>query len=188
MLRNPVVRASCFWDSISSLPHSERGQATQGIRDRIKTRVHESVKVIGKWLGGVVGGYFTYHAVPDNLRRLESFCNEVIRIWLRALRRRSQRHRMRWTRFKHLTNMYCHRPACNTHIRQNALAVLPEARARCVNCACRDLCGARGAIRVPTATQAVLHNQRTAEWPNLACGSVYIRPLDAAQRQRPICI
>jgi RNA-directed DNA polymerase len=76
------------------------------IRDRIKRRMHEPVKVIGQWLSGVVRGYFNYHAVPDNLRRLESFRNEVIRIWLRALRRRSQRHRMPWNRFKHLVNMY----------------------------------------------------------------------------------
>lgn len=76
------------------------------IRDRVKRRMHEPVKVIGKWLGGVVRGYFNYHAVPDNLRRLESFRDEVIRIWLRALRRRSQRHRMPWNRFKYLANMY----------------------------------------------------------------------------------
>ena len=76
------------------------------IRDRVKRRMHEPVKVIGKWLGGVVRGYFNYHAVPDNLRRLDSFRNEVCRIWLRALRRRSQRHRLTWDRFKHFANMY----------------------------------------------------------------------------------
>lgn len=76
------------------------------IRDHIKARMHEPIKVIGKWLGMVVGGYFNYHAVPDNLKRLSSFRNEVIRTWLRATRRRSQRHRMPWSRFKHLVNMY----------------------------------------------------------------------------------
>jgi len=76
------------------------------IRDRIKKRMHEPVKVMGKWLGAVVSGFFNYHAVPDNLRKMDSFRNEVIRIWLRALRRRSQRHRMPWSRFKHLANMY----------------------------------------------------------------------------------
>lgn len=76
------------------------------IRDRIKKRMHEPVKVIGKWLGGVLRGYFNYHAVPDNLKRLDGFRTEVRHIWLKALRRRSQRHKMTWERFARLAHMY----------------------------------------------------------------------------------
>ena len=41
-----------------------------------------------------MNGYFAYHAVPTNCRALNSFYREVVRHWLRALRRRGQRHRL----------------------------------------------------------------------------------------------
>ena len=78
----------------------------KAIRDAIRKRMHEPVKVVGKWLGRIVQGYFNYHAVPDNLTRLNAFRTEVGRIWLKALRRRSQRHKMPWSRFKYLVNRY----------------------------------------------------------------------------------
>jgi len=43
-------------------------------------------------------GYFNYHAVPGNLASLRSFRLQVIRRWMRALRRRSQKSRMTWPR------------------------------------------------------------------------------------------
>ena len=48
------------------------------------------------------GVLFQYHAVPGNEARLNAFRNEVLRRWLRQLRRRSQRSRWTWERF--LTN------------------------------------------------------------------------------------
>jgi RNA-directed DNA polymerase len=86
---------------------TKRLRATlQAIRDKLKRRMHEPMKVTGRWLGSVLRGYFNYHAVPDNLKRLNSFRKEVCRTWLRALRRRSQRHRMSWKRFQHFVQMY----------------------------------------------------------------------------------
>ena len=52
-----------------------------------------------EWLNTVVRGYFQYHALPDNQQRLKSFRNDVRRLWLRQLRRRSQRSRWTWARF-----------------------------------------------------------------------------------------
>ena len=40
------------------------------------------------------------NAVPGNLDRLKSFRSQVIWRWYRALRRRSQRSRMTWVRFR----------------------------------------------------------------------------------------
>src|SRR3954454_5306780 len=54
----------------------------------------------GKWLRSVVQGYFNDHGVPGNKAALEAFRTETVRGWLRALRRRSQRHRMKWERFR----------------------------------------------------------------------------------------
>ncbi len=69
------------------------------IRQKLRQRMHAPEGGTGKWLISVVRGFFQYHAVPDNEERLTAFRNEVQRLWLRQLRRRSQRSRWTWKRF-----------------------------------------------------------------------------------------
>ena len=57
-------------------------------------------KGTAKWLESVVRGYFRYHAVPCNEERLKAFRHEVLRMWWRQLRRRSQRSRWTWDKFQ----------------------------------------------------------------------------------------
>jgi RNA-directed DNA polymerase len=73
------------------------------LRETLLRRRHEPVAVVGRWLGQVVRGYYNYFAVPGNIYRLNGFRAELERAWLHALRRRSQRHRMPWSRFTHIT-------------------------------------------------------------------------------------
>ena len=70
------------------------------IRAQLCKRMHMRVPGTVRWLQQVVRGYFQYHAIPGNCARLGAFRDEVLRSWLKALRRRSQRHRMSWERFK----------------------------------------------------------------------------------------
>jgi len=76
------------------------------IRSELKYRRHEPIQVQGQWLTQVVSGYFNYHAVPGNLKRLSGFRKAVCRYWRQALMRRSQRNRLQWSRFGLLTNHY----------------------------------------------------------------------------------
>jgi RNA-directed DNA polymerase len=69
------------------------------IRQKLRKRMHESIEENLKWLQSVVRGYFQYHAVPDNQERMKGFRSEVLRLWFRQIRRRSQKHRWTWTRF-----------------------------------------------------------------------------------------
>jgi group II intron reverse transcriptase/maturase len=71
---------------------------------------HRPIPEIGRWLQGVVRGYYTYHAIPGNLDSLRAFRREVVRSWLHALRRRSQRHRMPWSRFSTIANRWIPMP------------------------------------------------------------------------------
>ncbi len=80
------------------------------IREKLFQRRHEPVPLVGSWLQRVLNGYFTYHAVPTNLLRLNGFRTEVCRAWRHALLRRSQRHRLNWSRFNRLTRKYI--PSC----------------------------------------------------------------------------
>jgi group II intron reverse transcriptase/maturase len=78
----------------------------QVLGQKLRKRMHEKVTATGKWLKSVVVGYFNYHAVPGNMRALRAFRREVSRLWLRTLRRRSQRDRITWRQFSPLINQY----------------------------------------------------------------------------------
>jgi group II intron reverse transcriptase/maturase len=69
------------------------------IKAELQRRMHESIEVTLKWLQSVVRGYYQYHAIPGNEQRLRAFRGDVLRFWLRQLRRRSQRSRWTWKRF-----------------------------------------------------------------------------------------
>jgi len=70
------------------------------LRAKLRQRMHDTPKQTGKWLGQVVRGYFQYHAIPGNWTRLVAYRNDVLRMWLQTLRRRSQRSRLSWERFQ----------------------------------------------------------------------------------------
>lgn len=70
------------------------------VKAKLRQRMHARLPGTVKWLQQVVCGYFQYHAIPGNWARLEAFRDEVQRIWVRTLRRRSQRSRTTWERFR----------------------------------------------------------------------------------------
>ena len=82
------------------------------IKEQLRRRRHESVGMTGRWLASVIRGWLQYHAVPDNMRRLGQFVTEVTKLWLRQLRRRSQRGRVAWpwSRMHRLVNLYLPQP------------------------------------------------------------------------------
>jgi hypothetical protein len=74
----------------------------KAIKDALRQRMHEAIPQQGQWLRQVVRGYFAYHAVPTNIRRLGAFRYYVGRLWLHTLRRRSQKDRFAWDRLTRL--------------------------------------------------------------------------------------
>jgi hypothetical protein len=72
----------------------------QEVKQELTRRRHEPIPWQGKWLRGVVQGYFNYHGVSGNIAALNTFQAETTRYWLRSLRGRSQRHRMTWKRLR----------------------------------------------------------------------------------------
>lgn len=94
------------------LTMKKRMRATlDAIRSALMRRRHQSTMAVGKWLNRVIQGYFNYHAVPgSNLYRLNGFRSEVCRAWRHALMRRSQRHRLSWSRFSRIVDRFVPRP------------------------------------------------------------------------------
>ena len=74
----------------------------KAIKEELHQRMHHSIPQQGKWLRQVVRGYFAYHAVPTNSRSLQAFRYFVGRLWLKTLRRRSQKDRFSWDRLTRL--------------------------------------------------------------------------------------
>jgi group II intron reverse transcriptase/maturase len=68
------------------------------MKQELRTRMHEPIAQTGKWLKQVVQGYYQYHAVPGNLRRLSRFRTRLQRLWRQTLRRRGQKQRLTWER------------------------------------------------------------------------------------------
>jgi len=67
------------------------------IKEQLRRRRHHRLGEVGRWLWIVVRGWRQYHAVPGNYDRLKQFDDAVQRLWLRQIRRRSQRGRRGWT-------------------------------------------------------------------------------------------
>jgi hypothetical protein len=45
----------------------------ESIKQELRRRMHEAVRVVGEWLKRVVEGYYRYHAVPGNIATLSLF-------------------------------------------------------------------------------------------------------------------
>ena len=76
------------------------------LKEELRRRWRQPAAEVGKWLRSVVQGYLNYHAVPGNMDSLNGFRAQVIWHWHRALRRRSQRDRMTWERFRRLIDRW----------------------------------------------------------------------------------
>jgi RNA-directed DNA polymerase len=73
-------------------------------------RMHHPVPEQGRWLARVLAGHYNYYAVPDNIEALSAFRYQIVRHWLKSLRRRSQKHRMAWTRMERLADQWLPQP------------------------------------------------------------------------------
>lgn len=72
---------------------------------------HDDLKTVGDWLQSVFRGWCQYYAVPGNYARLTQFRDAIQVMWLRVLRRRSQRGRnLTWTKFSKLCKRWLPTP------------------------------------------------------------------------------
>ena len=82
----------------------------RAIKEELRRRMHEPIEEQGQWLRLVVSGFFRYHAVPTNYRALSAFRHHVMVLWMRTLRRRSQRDRTTWQRMQRLSDRWLPTP------------------------------------------------------------------------------
>jgi RNA-directed DNA polymerase len=80
------------------------------IKQELRRRMHQPISEQGRWLAQVMRGFFAYHAVPTNFPALSAFHHHVMRLWLLALQRRSQKDRTTWERIAKLAADYLPKP------------------------------------------------------------------------------
>jgi RNA-directed DNA polymerase len=100
------------------------GKRMRGKLRRIKTelhkRMHDPLSQTGQWLKSIVQGHFNYYAVPGNTASLSLFRHRLLVHWWHSVRRRSQKHRIPWTRMLDLATRWLPAP--------NVLHPYPDAR------------------------------------------------------------
>jgi RNA-directed DNA polymerase len=80
------------------------------IKEGLRDRMHKPIPEQGRWLAQVVRGIFAYHAVPTNYKALGAIHYHVKCLWLRTLRRRSQKDKFAWKRIDKLADDFLPKP------------------------------------------------------------------------------
>ncbi len=88
---------------------TDRGRFTRKLKElRLEAhrRMHLPVAVQHEWLRAVLRGHYVYYGLPANSRAMGAFYFQVLKLWYRSLRRRSQRHRLCWSHFNQLLKCF----------------------------------------------------------------------------------
>jgi group II intron reverse transcriptase/maturase len=70
------------------------------VKAELRRRWHQPIPAQGAYLRSVVGGHVRYYGVPHNGRAISIFRLAVGRLWRRALRRRSNKSKLPWSRME----------------------------------------------------------------------------------------
>ena len=98
-------RSGWFW--LKRITISKRMRAKlREVNDELKRRRHQPIPEQGQWLRRVVQGHAAYYAVPGNTDAVSAFRYHVTQHWFKALRRRSQRTRINWTRMNRIATRW----------------------------------------------------------------------------------
>ncbi len=100
------------WFTLHRHSMAKRMRATlQAIKVKLRKRMHRPLGETARWLRSVLQGWLNYHAIPSNSNRIGRFVDEVTRLWLHVIRRRSQRGRCwNWNRMHRLVRKHLPRP------------------------------------------------------------------------------
>ena len=91
------------WFQVKRVTIAKRLRAAlRKVKDQLRSRMHLPIPEQGRWLASVVRGHMAYYAVPGNVQAVAAFRDEVTRHWFKALRRRSQRTTVNWTRMSRI--------------------------------------------------------------------------------------
>jgi group II intron reverse transcriptase/maturase len=76
------------------------------VKQQLRRRLHAPIPEQGAYLRSVVRGHCQYYGVPGNTGPIGAFRLTIGRLWLWTLRRRSQKHRLPWSRMQRLVDRW----------------------------------------------------------------------------------
>jgi group II intron reverse transcriptase/maturase len=94
-----------FWLKRKTISKRMRAKLAE-VKDQLRRRMRHPIPGQGRWLASVVRGHLAYYAVPGNTDAVAAFRTQVTRLWFKALRRRSQRNRLNWTRMNRIATRW----------------------------------------------------------------------------------
>src|SRR3974377_1707027 len=68
--------------------------------------LHDPIAKTGEWVKQMLQGHLNYYAVSGNHTSMWWFCNQVRWVWLKTLKRRSQKAYLSWERFLRLVDRF----------------------------------------------------------------------------------
>jgi group II intron reverse transcriptase/maturase len=81
------------------------------VKEELKRRMHSKFEETGQWIRSIINGHQNYYAVPGNMKAVKEFYTQVIRTWLKMMRRRSQKGRnYTWERYRRKVEWLIPRP------------------------------------------------------------------------------
>jgi hypothetical protein len=98
-----------FWVRRITIAKRLRAKLAE-VKAGLRRRWHHPIPEQGAWLAAVLRGHFAYYAVNGNSDALNGFRFEVVGLWRKRLRRRSQKSRLTWARMKLIANRWLPRP------------------------------------------------------------------------------
>ena len=91
------------WSRLGRKPISKRRTAfLKRLSQKLRRRCNVDMVENGKWLGRSLGGWLQYYAVPGTPKYISNFKHCLKRIWMKSLRRRSQKDRFPWERLERM--------------------------------------------------------------------------------------
>jgi len=99
------------------------------LKAELRRRMHHSVPEQGTYLQSVLRGHFRYYGVPNNVPRMQSFALCVGKLWVRTLKRRSQKHRITQAAKRRLLGLLPSPHVCHPWPHQR-LGVITRGRSR----------------------------------------------------------
>lgn len=71
------------------------------VKEELRKRMHDKFMETASWVRSVIVGHQNYYAVPGNMKSEKEFYTQVVRMWLKILRKRSQKGKnLTWEKYK----------------------------------------------------------------------------------------
>ena len=90
----------------------------------------QSCLLQGRWLATVLRGHYAYFAVPTNLPAVRALRHHIKMHWFLSLRRRSQSHRLTWSRMNVIAAKHLPLPRVLHQWPEQRFLVSPRGRSR----------------------------------------------------------